>query len=237
MLRVDAVTKKFGELVALKGVSIEIDKGEKVGIIGPNGAGKTTLFNVISGFIKPDGGKVVFNGENVVGMKPSEIARRGLVRTFQIARVFKNMSVEENILAVDSCNEDSLMILKDFGLWDKRDWLACNLSHGELRKLSIAMALATNPRVLLLDEPFSGLSPAEAKSLADMIHSISEDGFTLVVIEHKLKELFNVSERVVVLNSGSVIFDGEPEEVLRDERVVQAYLGKRYVRKYGDQLA
>jgi branched-chain amino acid transport system ATP-binding protein len=230
MLRIRDVTKKFGELVALNNVNIEVEKGERLGIIGPNGAGKTTLFNIISGFLHPDTGEVIFEGKNIVGRRPNELAKMGLVRTFQIAKVFKNMSVEENILAVDSCDPSSIEILKTFGLWNKRDWLACNLSHGELRKLSIAMALATNPRVLLLDEPFSGLSPREAKNLAETIHDLGEDGFTLVVIEHKLKELFNVSERVVVLNSGRVIFDGKPEDVVKDNRVIQAYLGKKYAR-------
>ncbi len=222
MLEVKDLSKKFGELVALNNVSFNVDENEILGIIGPNGAGKTTLFNVISGFTKPNGGKVKFKGVNITGKKPSKIAKMGLIRTFQIVRVFKNMSVEENLRVIDS----DLGILKDFGLWEKRKEVARNLSHGELRKLSIALALASNPKLLLLDEPFSGLSPAEALDLARIIQSLN--GITQIIIEHRLSELFGVAKEVLVLNSGNVIFKGKPKEILKDERVVHAYLGRRY---------
>jgi branched-chain amino acid transport system ATP-binding protein len=224
MLEVTGITRKFGELVALKDVSFMVEEGECLGIIGPNGAGKTTLFNIISGFLKPNEGDVKFDGISIVGKKPSKLARMGLVRTFQIVKVFKNMSVEDNVNVVNS----DVSILKYFGLWAKRHELAGNLSHGELRKLSIALALAANPKVLLLDEPFSGLSPAEAKDLAKIIRNLSGDGVTQIVIEHRLGELFGVSQKVLVLNSGSVIFEGDPKDAVRDEKVIQAYLGRRY---------
>ncbi len=228
MLRVERVTKSFGEIHALNGVSFEVKKGEILGIIGPNGAGKTTLFGVISGFIRPDSGDVKLGGKSVVGKKPSQLVKMGLVRTFQIIRVFKNMTVEENV-EVACWNGKSEEILRRMGLWDKRNMLAKNLSQGELRRLSIGMALATDPKVLLLDEPFSGLSPKEAEELDAIIRELNENGITQVIIEHRLKELFNLTERVIVLNLGKVIFDGSPEEAVRDERVIRAYLGNANV--------
>ncbi len=224
MLRIESVSKKFGELVVLSDVTMKVEKGESVGIIGPNGAGKTTLFNIISGFLKPDSGKVVFKGVNVVGKKPSQLAKMGLVRTFQIVKVFGNMSVEENVLTVTS----DIDVLKDFGLWEKRGELAANLSYGELRKLSIALAIAAKPKLLLLDEPFSGLTPREARELAAIVKELGNNGHSIAIIEHRLSELFDVAERVVVLNSGKVIFDGLPSEAVKEKAVIEAYLGKRY---------
>ncbi len=220
MLEVIDLEKKFGELRVLKGVSFKVSN-ECLGIIGPNGAGKTTLFNVISGFLKPDGGEVRFRGEKVSGKKPSYLVKKGLARTFQLIRVFKQMSVEENVLAAGGSMEE----LKVVGLERKRSEKACNLSQGELRRLSIALALSTNPKMLMLDEPFSGLSQAEGKELERVIVSLRESGIPLVIIEHKLKELFSVADRVIVLNYGEIIFEGLPEEAVRDKVVIEAYLG------------
>ncbi|AEA47933.1 ABC transporter ATP-binding protein [Archaeoglobus veneficus] len=222
MLKVDGVVKKFGELAALNGVSFEVGGDECLGIIGPNGAGKTTLFNVITGFIKPDRGDVRFRGASVVGKKPNSLVKMGLVRTFQLIKVFRHMSVEENILAADGDGD----ILKKVGLWEKRSMVASKLSQGELRRLSIGLALAAKPRLLMLDEPFSGLSPAESRDLDRIIRDLKEDGIPLVIIEHKLKELFNLADRVLVLNFGEVIFEGLPGEAVRNKRVIEAYLGK-----------
>ncbi len=220
MLEVVDLEKKFGELRVLKGVSFKVSN-ECLGIIGPNGAGKTTLFNVISGFLKPDRGEVRFRGEKVSGKKPSYLVKKGLARTFQLIRVFKQMSVEENVLAAGGSIEE----LKAVGLERKRSEKACNLSQGELRRLSIALALSTNPKMLMLDEPFSGLSQAEGKELEKVIVSLRESGIPLVIIEHKLKELFSVADRVIVLNYGEIIFEGLPEEAVRDKAVIEAYLG------------
>ena len=230
MLEVKGITKKFGELQALNNVSFEVGKGECLGIIGPNGAGKTTLFSIISGFLKPDKGDVRFRGTSVVGKKPSCLAKMGLVRTFQLIKVFKNMSVGENLLVANSNNLDfEKEILKLVDLWDKRDTIANNLSQGELRRLSIGMALATNPKVLLLDEPFSGLSVKEAERLSEIIKQLESDGITQIIIEHKLKELFGITDRVLVLNFGEVIFKGYAEDAIKDKRVIEAYFGKKYV--------
>ena len=224
MLKVRNVHKKFGECRVLDGVNLEIDKSEKVGIIGPNGAGKTTLFNIITGFLKPDSGEIRFRNKNITGLKPNQLAKMGMVRTFQIVKIFSNMTVEQNMLTVS----DSLEYLRDFGLWEKRHEIAANLSYGELRKLSIALALATDPKLLLLDEPFSGLSPREARELAGIIETINHNGQSIAIIEHRLKDLFNVAEKVVVLNSGRIIFEGHPDEVVKEKTVIEAYLGRRY---------
>lgn len=228
MLKVRDVHKSFGELKVLKGVNLKIEKSERVGIIGPNGAGKTTLFNIISGFLKPDDGEVIFKGKNVVGIKPSQLAKMGLIRTFQIVKVFGNMTVEENMQAVSS----DLSYLREFGLWDKRREIASNLSYGELRKLSIALAIASNPKLLLLDEPFSGLSPKEANELARIIKELNHNGHSIAIIEHRLSDLFDVVEKVLVLNSGKIIFEGQPDEVVKEKSVIEAYLGKKYAKTF-----
>jgi len=225
LLKVENVKKKFGELTALENVNFDVVDKECLGIIGPNGAGKTTLFNVISGYMKPTEGRVEFMGKDITGKRPSELAKLGLVRTFQLIKAFMNMSVEENFKVI---TDDYRDIMKDFDLWSKRDMLARNLSQGDLRKLNIGLALATNPKLLLLDEPFSGLSPKECSELHSAIDRLKERGVTMIVIEHKLKELFNHVERVIVLNYGVLLCQGTPEEIVRDIRVIEAYLGDGY---------
>jgi branched-chain amino acid transport system ATP-binding protein len=222
MLKVKNLTKKFGELEAVSNVSFEVKERECLGIIGPNGAGKTTLFNVISGFLKPTSGKVEFLGMDITGKKPHELVRLGLTRTFQIIRVFKNMTVLENFLAITERGEE---FIKELGLWEKRNYLAKDLPQGDLRRLNIGMGLATNPKMLLLDEPFSGLSPKEGAELGAVIKRLKEKGVTMIIIEHKLKELFDHVERVLVLNYGRLLCEGTPEEVVNDAKVVEAYLG------------
>ena len=221
MLEVEGVTKRFGALVALDNVSFKVD-GKRLGIIGPNGAGKTTLFNVISGFLKPNRGRVRFNGKDITGLRPSKIAEMGLVRTFQLLKVFKSLTVQENLSIV---SDDSKDLLELVDLWEKRNVLAGNISQGEMRKLGIALALAKKPKMLLLDEPFSGLSPIECESLIDVLKNVRTP---MVMIEHKLGELFDLVDRVVVLNFGKVIFEGKPEEAMKDSRVVEAYIGEDY---------
>lgn len=225
MLAINQVSKKFGSIVALDRVSFKVDN-ECLGVIGPNGAGKTTLFNAISGFMKPDMGRIEFRGKHINGKKPNHLVKMGLVRTFQLIKVFKNMTVEENILAPNSRNGTD--ILERVELVDKGQMLAKNLSQGELRRLSVGIALAARPKMLLLDEPFSGLSSKEAMKLDQVIGELKDDGISQIIIEHKLKELFNLSDRVVVLNFGKVIFDGSPEEAVQDKKVVNAYLGAKH---------
>ncbi|MEM4245823.1 MAG: ABC transporter ATP-binding protein [Candidatus Bathyarchaeia archaeon] len=225
MLQVQNLTKRFGELEALSDVSFEVKEREFLGIIGPNGAGKTTLFNIVSGFMRPTSGRVLFRGLDIVGKSPHEIVRLGMTRTFQIIRVFKNISVLENFAVVNDHPED---FIKEWGLWEKRFQLARDLPQGDLRKLNIGMALATNPKLLLLDEPFSGLSPREGTELGAIIEKTKGRDVSVVVIEHKLRELFGLVQKVLVLNYGRVIFEGNPEEAINDEKVIDVYLGVGY---------
>jgi branched-chain amino acid transport system ATP-binding protein len=225
MLKLIDISKSFGGLKVLDKISLEV-KRERLGIIGPNGAGKTTLFNIISGFVKPDSGDIFFMGKSIVGKKPRDLANLGIVRTFQITKVFENMTVEENLKVIT----DDLSILKDFDLESRRKELAKNLSQGEMRRLSLALALARNPRLLLLDEPFSGLSKKEVEKILGIIKELGGNGTAVAIVEHRMGDLFNAVERVIVLNEGKLIFDGSPEDVLESRSVMEAYFGKRYVK-------
>lgn len=225
MLKVVNVAKKFGELEALSGISFEVRQGECVGIIGPNGAGKTTLFNIISGFMKPTVGKVEFMGFDVTGKPPHELVKRGIVRTFQVMKIFKTMTVRESLSVV---NDNVDWLIDQIGLSGKENNPVRDIPQGDLRRLSIAMALAAKPKLLLLDEPFSGLSPREGAELGLVLESLRRNGLTMVIVEHKLRELFNHVSRVLVLNYGRLICEGSPEEVVENRKVVEAYLGVGY---------
>ena len=225
MLQVKNLTKKFGELEALSNVSFQLKEQECLGIIGPNGAGKTTLFNILSGFMRPTSGSIKFCGKDIVGKKPHVLVKLGLSRTFQVIRVFKNITVFENFSVITDRGE---ALLKEMGLWEKRYYLAKDLPQGDLRRLNIGMALATNPKLLLLDEPFSGLSPKEGAELGTSIEKLKTKNMTMILIEHQLRELFGIVKRVIVLNYGRLVFEGTPEEVIKDKKVIDIYLGVDY---------
>jgi branched-chain amino acid transport system ATP-binding protein len=206
MLVTRALSKSFGGVVAVDGVDLTVREGELMAIIGPNGAGKTTLFNLITGFEKPDSGRVLFLGKDVTGERPYNLARMGLVRTFQIVRPLRNLTVMQNVLI--GCKvrglgpEPAEESLKAVGLWAKKDLTASLLTHGELKKLELARALAMRPRLLLLDEPLGGLTFSEAEEVTDVIRQINGNGTTVVLVEHRLRETFRVVGRVVVMNQG-----------------------------------
>jgi branched-chain amino acid transport system ATP-binding protein len=232
-MTINNVTKRFGGLQALNKVNIEVKKGEILGLIGPNGSGKTTLFNVISGFYPATEGTIEFKGENITNLSPHKIARKGIGRTFQIVRPFGDMTVLDNVLVsglfsgnmgIEKCRE----ILKTTRLIEREDDLAEMLNLAEKRRLEIARALALSPEMLLLDETMAGLTHTEVDESLKMISGIrSEFGLTIILVEHVMRAIMAVSERIIVLSEGHKIADGSPKEVSENEEVLTAYLGRR----------
>jgi branched-chain amino acid transport system ATP-binding protein len=240
LLEVEGLTKRYRGLTALSNVSFAVARGEFLIVIGPNGAGKTTLFNVISGFAKPDAGRLSFAGRNITKLSPPGIVRRGLARTFQVPRPFKTLTVAETVEMARPSKVGTVFaalrqgdgshvdrVLRLVQLWERRGDEASTLPQGDLKLLELARALATNPILLMLDEPYAGLGPGEIARLTQVIKDLHAAGLTLVIIEHKLRELMRVAQRVLVLHYGEKIGDGTPAEISRDARVLQAYMSGR----------
>jgi branched-chain amino acid transport system ATP-binding protein len=239
LLEVDNVTKRFGGLVALKDISLYVEKGEIVGLIGPNGAGKTTLFNVIAGTYKPEEGSIKFEGKDITRLPPHKICKLGIARTFQTPKPFLNMTVYENVLAaylfggaskkVAEVEQEIISILKRLGLEKKRDMPASKLTFYEQRMLEVARSLAMKPKLLLLDEVLAGLNPTETSQAINIIRELHlKDGITIMMIEHNMRAVMNVSDRIIVLHHGEKLAEGRPQEVASDPEVVRVYLGETY---------
>ncbi|MEO0823165.1 MAG: ABC transporter ATP-binding protein [Pseudomonadota bacterium] len=233
MLEVRGLTRRFGGLVAVNGASLDVSAGEIVSLIGPNGAGKTTLFALISGFLRPDAGSVAFEGRSTLGARPHELAARGLVRTFQIVQPFPTLSVRENIATGAhraiaprrEALEKADAVGRSLGMGALLDRRAGDLPIAARKRLEIARAVATDPRLLLLDEVLAGLNPAEIDEVTPMILAIREAGITILMIEHVMQAVMRLSDRAYVLNSGAIIANGAPRAVAEDPAVIEAYLG------------
>jgi branched-chain amino acid transport system ATP-binding protein len=236
LLEVKNISKSFGGLAAIKNVSFNVEKGELVGIIGPNGAGKSTLFNLISGIYHPDTGRILFKGEDITRMEPYELVKKGIARSWQIVRPFRNLTVEENIKVAFyggvlkesglDYNQRLEEILQTTGLLPYRGQLAKNLPQGYLKRLEVARAVATGAELLMLDEPFAGLRVDEIKGLMHLITTLHNRGLTLLIIEHVVRFLLELTKRVLVMHEGRLIKEGTPEEVKRDKMVIEAYFGE-----------
>ncbi len=233
LLEVTNVKKSFKGLTVFKDLSLNVNKGEIVGLIGPNGAGKTTLFNLITGFHKPDQGSITFEGQAITGLQPHLICKKGIVRTFQIVKPFPKLTIFKNIrigayklvtdkkIAEQKANE----VIRALDFEGEKHMLPSQLTIGGLKKLEFARALATYPRLLLMDETMAGLNPTEQDAMIDMIKKINYAGITIFIIEHHMKVIMSLSHRVIVLNDERKIAEGTPQEVSRNEEVLKAYLG------------
>ena len=237
MLTLENVTKRFGGLTAVRAVSLDVRERELMGIIGPNGAGKTTLFNVVSGYYRPEEGRVVFAGSDVTGRAPHDICRLGLTRTFQIVKPFGNLSVLDNVMigaltrtsTVRAARSDAERVVETCGLAPYATARARALPIGLRKRLEVARALATRPRVLLLDEVMAGLNPTELGGMVDLIRRLHAEGLTVIVIEHIMAAMMRLAQRIVVLHHGEKIAEGTPAQIVADRRVVDAYLGEEFV--------
>lgn len=236
-LEVKGITKHFGGLYANDDINFSVEEGEIVSIIGPNGAGKSTLFNCITGFYPPNSGKAFFFGEEITRRRADAICKMGVARTFQVVQIIGDMSVLENVTTgallrytqIGHAMKKAEEVLTFTGLAEKKNFLGTALTIADKKRLEVSMALATQPRLLMLDESMAGLTIVELRGMIDLIKRIRKNGITLIVVEHVMEAVMEISDRVVVLNSGKKIMEGSPKEVVRDPDVIQAYLGERYV--------
>jgi branched-chain amino acid transport system ATP-binding protein len=234
LLSVRGVTKYFGGLTALKDVTLSLSSGRIKSIIGPNGAGKTTLFNLISGNYAPDAGEIFLGGRKISGEMPEKIARSGVARTFQVVRPFRNLTALENVLIgtlnrtnkVRLARDEAAEMLNYIGMAEKAEWPAKKLTLEDLKRLELGRALAIRPRLLLLDEVMAGLNPTETEEFIGLIRKIRKDGVTILLIEHVMQAVLSLSDEVFVLNYGEKIYEGDTEGVMKDPKVIEAYLGE-----------
>jgi branched-chain amino acid transport system ATP-binding protein len=249
LLSAQGLGVRFGGLNAVSNLSFEVNEGKILSIIGPNGAGKSTVFNCLTGFVRPSSGTVLMKGKPIHGFSPNRIVQKGIARTFQTIRLFKGLTVEQNVMSglhirtntsvfsalfhppkyrreEELVKEEVSRILKFVGLEEKADNRAADLSYGEQRKLEIARALATQPDILLLDEPAAGMNHSEKNNLRELIYAIRDSGTTIVIIEHDMQLIMDISDWIIVLHYGELLVEGLPEDIKKDQRVIESYLGE-----------
>ncbi len=237
LLTIDRLNKRFGGLVAVQDFDLTVEKGEIVGLIGPNGAGKTTLFNLIACFYGPDSGRILFQERSLIGMRPYQICALGIARTFQVTKPFVNNTVLENVMvgafsragSAKAAREKALEILQAVEFSDRQDVLGQELTTADHKRLELARALATGPKLLLLDEVMAGLNPTEKVHLVDLLRRIRNQGITLVVVEHDMRAVMTLCERIILMHRGQKLVEGSPQEVASDPQAIAAYLGEEYV--------
>jgi branched-chain amino acid transport system ATP-binding protein len=244
VLSVDAITKKFGSIVALDDLSWSVEPAQTKAVIGPNGAGKTTFFNIITGILQPTSGSVSFRSEDITGLEPYKIVQQGIVKTFQVTNLFEEITVYENIRAASQARVSTFSIVKQveempeitetakavlerIGMQDQRDTTVTSLSHGDKRKVEIGLALATKPAIIIFDEPTAGMSAEETEAILDLLEVLKQDeSLTLVITEHNVDFILELADEVSVLHQGTVIAEGPPDAITADERVQEVYLGE-----------
>jgi branched-chain amino acid transport system ATP-binding protein len=241
ILTVEGLFKSFAGLMAVKELNLTVDEGEILGLIGPNGSGKTTFFNLVTGFLKPDRGKIIFKGRDITGLKPHRISQAGIARTFQLVKPFAEMTALQNVIAgrtygskpirsTQQARLEAEELLEFTGLSSKRSVVAGQLDLVDRKRLEIARALATKPEMLLLDESMSGLNPVETEDAIRLIKEIRDSGITVMLVEHVMKVVLGMSDRIIVINVGEKIAEGKPQEITGNKAVIAAYLGKRYAK-------
>ena len=236
ILEVEGVTRRFGGLIAVNNVDMTINEGRIVGLIGPNGAGKTTLFNLIAGYYRPNEGKITFQGHNVTGLKPFDVCRLGIARTFQTTKPFMESSVIDNVLvgalihnrSVTRARQVAIDIVQMLELDRLANVPGHELTVPDRKRLEVARALATGGKLLLLDEPMAGLNPTEKAHTLELIHRINDQGITIIIVEHDMKAVMTLCSYIVLLDRGAKLLEGSPEEVTKDPRAIAAYLGEEY---------
>jgi branched-chain amino acid transport system ATP-binding protein len=236
MLAVSKLTKRFGGLTALSQIDFSVPRGEILGIIGPNGAGKTTIFNLVTNMYRPDEGSILLDGADITRMKTYQICRTGVGRTFQVVKFFGALSVWDNVVAAAFCHinrreearEEALAVLERVGLASRKDVMPRSLTIADKKHLELAKALATRPKLLLLDEIMAGLNPAETDRTIALIKTLQKEGYTIVIVEHVMQAIMALSNRIIVLNFGEKIAEGSPDEIAQNPEVVKAYLGVQY---------
>lgn len=245
LLEATRVTKRFGGLTAVSAVDFWVEAGEIVGLIGPNGAGKTTFFNLISGFLRPDDGDIRFNGESILGQKPSDICKKGMTRTFQIVKPFPEMTVTDNVLVgafnhnadAGAARAKADEVIELVGLGPQADKLGAELTVAGRKRVELAKALATEPTLMLLDEVMAGLTPSEIRGMIEVLNRVRDSGVTMVIVEHVMQVIMNVSDRIYVLHHGESIAEGTPVEIIANPKVTEAYLGESFVAEAGGEQA